>query len=196
MQGIEQPRANPYQRMVVTGTTGSGKTTLARQLAQHLGIPLVELDALHWEPNWTEAPQDLFRERVAQAVSGDVWVVDGNYSAIRDIVWSRARTIVWLDYSLGVIMAQLARRTVRRVFTREELWNGNRERFRTQFLSRDSLFLWALQTYWRRRRDFPVLFRKAEYAHLAVVRLPDPEATSEWLGSFTRSVAPRPFTQT
>jgi len=134
------------RRIVVVGTTGSGKTTLAGELARRLEVSHVELDALHWEPNWVEAPIGIFRERVIRAVSGGAWVADGNYSAVRDIVWSRADTIVWLDYSLPAILCRLTRRTFRRIFTREELWNGNRERIWVQFLSRDSIFLWALKT--------------------------------------------------
>jgi len=101
------------RRIVVVGTTGSGKTTLAGELARRLEVPHVELDALHWEPGWTEAPTDLFRERVTHALSGEAWVADGNYSAVRDIVWSRADTIVWLDYSLPTMLYRLARRTFR-----------------------------------------------------------------------------------
>jgi shikimate kinase len=123
-------------RIVVVGTTGSGKTTLAGELAQRLEVSHVELDALHWEPHWVEAPIEIFRERVVHAVSGEAWVTDGNYSAVRDIVWSCADTIVWLDYSLPTILYRLARRTFRRIFTREELWNGNKERIWVQFLRR------------------------------------------------------------
>ena len=169
------------RRIAVVGTTGSGKTTLARQLSQRLAIPHVELDALHWGPNWTPFPIEVFRERTARALSGENWVVDGNYSKVRDIVWGRADTVVWLDYALPVILGRLAWRTLRRIFAREELWSGNRERFWTQFLSRDSLFLWALHTYQRRRREFPALFNQPEYAHLAVVRLRSPRAVRDWL---------------
>lgn len=175
------------RRIAVIGTTGSGKTTLARQLAERLGYPHVELDALHWEPNWTEAPLDLFRARTAHALAGDTWVVDGNYSKVRDIVWSRADTVVWLDYSLPVIMWRLVQRTFRRIFTREELWSGNREHLHSQFFSRDSLFLWALGTYRRRKREYPVLFQQPEYAHLRVVPLRSPRETNAWLENIERS---------
>jgi adenylate kinase family enzyme len=100
------------RRISVVGTSGSGKTTLARQISQRLAIPHVELDALHHEPDWQEAPIDVFRKRVEQSLSSDSWVVDGNYSKVRDIVWSRADTVVWLDYSLPVIMTRLLRRTL------------------------------------------------------------------------------------
>ncbi len=89
----------PGQRINVVGVTGSGKTTLARRLSDRLDIPHVELDALFWGPGWTETPDDVFRERVRQALAGERWVVDGNYSRIRDIIWPRADTIIWLDYS-------------------------------------------------------------------------------------------------
>jgi len=68
---------------VVVGTSGSGKTTFARRLAAGLGIPHVELDALHWEPEWTEATDEVLRARVAEATAQDAWVVDGNCSRVR-----------------------------------------------------------------------------------------------------------------
>jgi adenylate kinase family enzyme len=171
------------RRIAVVGTTGSGKTTLARRVSRLLAIPHVELDALHWGPDWTPAQPEIFRQRTAQTLSGDAWVVDGNYSKVRDVVWQRADTVVWLDYGLPVVLWRLARRTLRRIFTQEKLWSGNREQVRVQFFTRDSLFLWALRTYPRRRKEYPVLFEKSEYAHLAVVRLRSPRAARDWLES-------------
>lgn len=171
------------RRIIVIGTTGSGKTTTARAIAARLGIPHVELDALNWGSNWTEAPREIFRQRVTEAVAGDTWVVDGNYSKSRDIVWPRADTVVWLDLSLWVILWRLFRRTIARTLTREELWSGNRERLRTAFLSRDSIFVWALQTYGRRRRSYPLLLSRPEHAHLTIVRLRSPRAASSWLSA-------------
>jgi adenylate kinase family enzyme len=165
----------------VVGTSGSGKTTLAHQLALRLGLNHVDLDALHWEPNWTPAPRHVFRERTDRALSGDDWTIDGNYSAVRDLVWSRADMVVWLDYALPVILWRVVRRTIQRSVTREELWNGNRERFREAFLSHDSIILWALRTYRRRRREYLVLFSEPEHAHLSIVQLRSPRAARLWL---------------
>lgn len=176
--------SNCGQRISVVGTSGSGKTTLARQIAQCLAIPHVELDALHHEPNWTEAPTDVFRQRVERSLSGDNWVVDGNYTKVRDMVWSRADTVVWLDYSLPVTMGRVVRRTFRRVVTQEELWNGNRETWPMMF-SRDSIILWALTTYRTNREQYPILFKQPEYAHLKVVHLHSPQATNAWLKNLT-----------
>lgn len=175
--------SNVITRIAIVGTTGTGKTTLGRQLAQLYQVPFVELDALHWEPNWTGAPVEVFRQRTEEATNGDAWVADGNYGQVRDIVWARAQTLVWLDYPLHVVMWRLLIRTFKRTLGGETLWNGNRERFRTQFFSRESLFLWALQTFRRRRREYPVLLRQPEYSHLALVRLHSSRATCKWLDS-------------
>ena len=175
---IERPIG---KRIIVVGTTGAGKTTLALELSRRLGYPHIELDAMYWGPNWTPAPTDVFRQGVAQALSGVAWVADGNYRRARDVIWARADTLVWLDYALPVILWQLLRRALRRVVTQEELWGGNRETWRGQFLSRDSLFLWALTSHPRHSREYPVLVAQPEYAHLSVARLRSPRATREWL---------------
>jgi adenylate kinase family enzyme len=171
----------PGQRIVVIGVTGSGKTTLAQQLARRLGYPHVELDALHWDADWTMAPTDVFRERIAQALSGPVWVTDGNYSSARDLIWGRADTIIWLDYALPLILWRLTRRNISHVVRRTELWNGNRETFYSQFISKENLYLYALQTYRRRRRDYPRLFAEPIYAHLTTIHLRSPRAAARWL---------------
>lgn len=169
------------QKIVVIGTSGAGKTTLARQLAQRLAIPHIELDTLHWEPGWIEVSNQVFQSRVEAALSGDRWVVDGNYKQVRSHIWQQADTLIWLDYSLPVIMSRLLRRTVRRAITQELVCNGNRENWRLSFFSRDSILLWALQTYHRRRREYPVLLQQPEYAHLTVLRLRSPVEAEQWL---------------
>ena len=168
-------------RIAVVGTSGAGKTTLACRLAQHLGLNHVVLDAVHWGPGWAPTPREVLRDRVAEALAGDAWVTDGNYGAVRDIVWTRADTLVWLDYALPVVMGRVTWRTFRRSLLGEELWNGNRERLRTAVFSRDSIIWWALSTYRRRKREYPLLFGQPQYAHLNVVHLHSPRQARNWL---------------
>jgi adenylate kinase family enzyme len=180
---VSTARFEQLRRIAIVGTSGSGKTTLARRLAHRLRIAHVELDAVHWGPDWTPAPHETFRTCVAQALAGNTWTTDGNYSAVRDIVWSRADTIVWLDYSLPVVMGRVTWRTFRRSLTGQELWNGNRERLWTAVFNRDSIIWWALSTYRRRRKEYPLLFAQPEHAHLNIVRLRSPSMSTEWLES-------------
>src|ERR1041384_481186 len=102
------------RKIAVMGGSCSGKTTLAGRIGAKLGLPHVELDALHHGPNWTEATAEELRRRVAAAIGGrDGWVVDGNYSRkIGDLVWRQADTAVWLDQPLPLALWRLARRTV------------------------------------------------------------------------------------
>jgi adenylate kinase family enzyme len=171
------------RRIVVVGSTGSGKTTLARDLAQRLGISHVELDALNWGPNWTPVDPEVFRERARELAARDAWVTDGNYyTQLGAILWARADTVIWLDYPLHVIFWRLLRRTTRRVLTQEELWSGNRERLSHQF-SRDSLFLWAFQSVPMHRERYPQEMTAPENAHLTFHRFRSPRETARWLAT-------------
>ena len=170
----------------MVGTSSVGKSTLAASIAQLLKVPHVELDALHWEPNWTEAPIEVLRERVRAAIAGDAWVVDGNYAKVRDLVWGRADAIVWLDLPLRTILWRYLRRTSRRVVRREELWNGNRERLSSQIFSRESLLWWILSTYRRRRREYPPLL--AARPELVAIRLRSARAAKRWLANLARDL--------
>ena len=168
-------------RIVVLGTTGAGKTTLAGEIARALDVPHVELDYYRFRENWVEAPNDEFRESVREALRGDRWVADGNYGLARDVIWPRATMLVWLDYPIYVVMWRLFWRTVGRGVFRKVLWHGNREKLWWHFVTRDSLFLWALKTHWRRRRQIPEHLARPEHGHLELVHLRTPRATWEWL---------------
>jgi adenylate kinase family enzyme len=114
------------------GNSDSGKTILARRLATILGVPCIELDAIHHLPGWTPIDPEVFQAKIAEIAAEDRWVIDGNYRlAVSDgPVWQRADMVVWLDLPRRTVMRQVSLRTVRRVLTREELWNGNREPLR------------------------------------------------------------------
>lgn len=173
---------------MIIGSTCAGKTTLARSLAQRLCLPHIELDALHWGPNWTASPTETFRQSITEALDGDAWVIDGNYSKTQDTVWPRADTIVWLDYAFPVILVRLFKRTLGRVIKREVLWNGNQETWRGAFFSRDSLFMWAITTHAKRRKRYLRRFQELANRHFTVVRLRSPKETQMWLEGLSPSV--------
>jgi adenylate kinase family enzyme len=182
------PFPRPGPRIVVVGTTGSGKTTTASQLADLLQMKHIELDALYWGPGWTKPKTEDFHRHVEQALSGPAWVVDGNYKLVRDITWGRASTLVWLDYDLPVVLWRLTWRTVTRIFRREILWNNNRETFRDAFFSKDSLFLYALSSYKRYRIAYPQLLSSSDFNHLQVIHLCSPKETNQWLDRLSKEL--------
>jgi adenylate kinase family enzyme len=182
--GMNTNNLFPYRRICVVGTTGSGKSRLANELAQRMQLPHVELDSLYWEPNWAHCSDEEMRQRAAIATQGDTWVVDGNYSSLRDLTWPRAEAVVWLDYPLLLILWQLWKRTWKRVLTKETLWGTNTERLWPQFFSKDSLFLWALKTYKRRKQTYNALITAPEYASLIVKHFRSPRETETWLRSW------------
>lgn len=163
-------------RIVVVGTSGAGKTTLARRIALRLALPHIELDAINWQPGWrdlTRHDPSGFIRRVTEAIRAEAWVADGNYGLVREILWRRATHLVWLDYERPVIMARVIYRTLLRAAMRTELWAGNRERWR-HMLRPSHPIRWAWSTWERRRRETAERLSQQQHAHLLVVRLRHP----------------------
>ena len=173
------------RRVVVVGSSGSGKTTVAAELARALGVEHVEVDALHHGPNWTEATAEELRAAVSRELDGsEGWVVDGNYfGKLGDLVLKQADTAVWLDISLRTCLARLWHRTLHRVRDEVELWNGNRESWRGAFWGRESLFWWTIRHHRARRRRWPERF--AQLPDLTVVRLRTPADVDVFLAQCT-----------
>jgi adenylate kinase family enzyme len=166
-------------RIVVTGTSGAGKTTLARLLAVRLALPHIELDAINWQPVWRDLvrhdPPEFVR-RVSEATLAACWVADGNYGPVRDMLWRRATHLVWLDYERPVIMRRVIARSLYRVVMRTELWPGTGNRERWWFLLHGSHPIrWAWSTWHRRRSEMEQRLAQPEFAHLVVSRLRHPK---------------------
>jgi adenylate kinase family enzyme len=142
-------------------------------MARALSAPHVELDAIYHQPGWTELPEEEFRSRVDLATAPDRWVVDGNYSTVHEVIWTKADTVVWFDLPLPVVLSRTIRRTLRRVVTREELWNGNREPF-SNLWSLDpekSIIAWTATRHGTYRRRYLAAELDPRWSGLHFVRV-------------------------
>ncbi|OFZ79397.1 MAG: hypothetical protein A2603_14495 [Bdellovibrionales bacterium RIFOXYD1_FULL_55_31] len=168
-------------QVLIVGTSGSGKTTLARILANKFQLTDIELDALFWGPNWTQASQSIFRERIETAMAlKQGWIIHGNYGKVRDLTWGKASIVIWLDYSLPVVFWRVLKRSLFRIVKNESLWAGNRETFRKTFFSKDSILLWSLQTYRLRKRQYEELVQAPTHAHIQILRFKTPKETEHF----------------
>ena len=173
----------------MVGTSGAGKSTLAASLARALDAEFLELDSVFHQPGWVPLPREEFRRRVAAAVAGERWVIDGNYtSQVKDLVWARADTVVWLDLPRRTVMRRVIWRSLWRAARRTELWNGNRERWRNFFSvdKEESVIAWAWQTHAATRAKLEAARADQGNSHLEFVRLTSPAAVRRFL----RSAAP------
>lgn len=174
------PTQLDLSRISIVGTSCAGKSTLGRVLSERLGLPHVQLDTLAWGPSWQM--RDDFEQRVDEAVAQSSWIIDGNYSKVRDRVWERATTVVWLNYSFGRVFTRSIRRTVRRVVRKEKLFADNVETFRGAFLDvRYGIPWWVIRTHGKLRRRYTALLTDECWSHLHVVELRNPRDTDAFV---------------
>jgi adenylate kinase family enzyme len=168
------------RRIVIAGISGNGKTTLGRRLADKLGVPFTELDALMHQSGWVQAEAEAFRRDVEIAMASDGWVLDGMYQGqLGDLVLRRADTLVWLDQPLPLVLRRLVKRVVKDIVTKRDLFNGNRQTWRYAFFTRDSLISFAIKSHFKRRREWPAGIGAPP--NLEVVRLRSPREVERWL---------------
>jgi adenylate kinase family enzyme len=177
------------QRVLVAGITGSGKTTYATELARRLDLPFHSMDALFHGPGWQPIPT--FVDDVAEVVAGDRWVVDSHgYSAVQDIMWARADTVLWLAYPRRVAAVRVTRRSFHRAWTGEPMFNGNTETFRS-WLDPEHPVQWVWTNYDRRRRNLEERFADPRHAEVTKVRFARPATAQRWLDVVAPVPAPK-----
>lgn len=169
-------------RINVIGTSGSGKTTFGRELADILKIPFIEMDAIFWGPDWNHLEDEVFFYRLANALEGDDWVLDGNYERTLPVKWERVEVVIWLDFSFPRTLRQAVSRAARRLISRQEIWpgTGNRESLRMLF-SKESIVLWTITTYGRRRKQILQMRESPKYQAIIFHQLRSPRETALFL---------------
>lgn len=179
------------RRILVAGSTGAGKTTLARALSERLGVPFHEMDALAITgPGWQENPSLV--DDVSRLSDGPGWVIDSfGHASVRDLLWARADTVVWLDYSRAVVMRRVLRRSAARTLLRRRIFGGNVETFGSWFTA-DHPVRWAWSQYETRRGDIAARCDAPRPAPLKVVHLRTPTATRTWLDQLTEPPLAKP----
>lgn len=183
----------PGKSIAILGTSGCGKTFVAKRLAEILGVTYICSDAIYWGPDWTESPPDKRLAEYDLATRGDAWTFDGNVDGLSDtkgaLILSRADTLVWLDLPRLQVFMQVLRRTIQRAWTGEPMWHNNSESRRMSFFSRDSILLWSMQTYSMRKKKYRELFKDPAHAHLRKLRLTSRKRVDAWLSAFERGTS-------
>lgn len=153
------------KKIIITGTSCTGKTTLGKKLSNELSITQIDLDDLHFLPNWVEKENEHFIKDVNEAIDAlDEWIVTGSYQTVlKDTLWDKAVLIVWLDYPLNLILRRCFIRTYRRVFIKEKCCGENYETL-PRFLSNENMILWIFKTYWKRKKRLKS-WRNGLFAH-------------------------------
>jgi len=174
------------KRVVVIGTTGSGKSTFARQLAQKIQADWISLDQLSWMPDWQQRSRPEYQILLSEQLEKEAWVVDGNTRESREMLWGMADTVVWLNYSFWVNFNRLFFRTMQRIIRREEVFPGCVETFHSQFLKSDSILVWFFRTFWKRRRMYGEALNSQHYPHLQILIFKHPRQARQFLVSLQK----------
>jgi adenylate kinase family enzyme len=182
-------RISPIKRINVIGTSGSGKSHFSRRLADELGYPYIEMDAVFWQPNWEHLTTEDFLLKLQGLMEQDTWVLDGNQSKTHSLKLQYVDTIVWLDFSFWRTFSRILARSINRATSKEEIWvgTGNRESFRRNFFSKESVVLWMLQSFWRNKQNYTTLFASELTEKINLVRLKSPKQAEMFLTEIRKS---------
>ncbi|MGE5674458.1 MAG: DNA topology modulation protein [Mycobacterium leprae] len=165
------------ERIVLIGSGGAGKSTLAKQLAARLDLPVHHLDALYWKPGWTPTPRPEWEAIQRQLVTGDRWIIDGNYAATMGIRLAAADTVIYLDYPRLLCLWRAFKRVLQyRKRTRPDMGEGCPEMIDREFVR----WIWRFPIDERPK----LLERLAAMANTKqVIRLRSPKAAARFLSS-------------
>ncbi|MBB5955952.1 adenylate kinase family enzyme [Saccharothrix tamanrassetensis] len=178
------------KRVLVAGTSGAGKSTMAGCVADVLGLSYVEMDSLFHGPQWTPRPE--FEADVRELVKRETWATEWQYTLARPLLLARADTLIWLDHAKHTVLRRVVVRTVVRRVRRVQLWNGNTEPpLRTVFTDREHLLRWAWKSHGRTRDRIAAVLAGEHGSRLAVVRLRGQREVDQWRAGPLRRAAER-----
>lgn len=144
---MQKINPNAFKRILLVGSSNSGKSTLALFLHQTLHLPLVEIDELAWQPEWQMITTEALRLKIQGVVQQPAWILVGNYGSTQDLSWPEAELVIWLDLPHYVVVWRSIVRSIQRTLRQTPVCNGNYESFRRSFLQRDSIILWVWNHY-------------------------------------------------
>ncbi|GEM03273.1 topology modulation protein [Halolactibacillus miurensis] len=146
------------QRILILGSPGTGKSTLARELSHHLQLPLYHLDQFFFEAHWV-INEPAFKQKLHDVLHEDRWIIDGNYAASLPQRLSRADTVIYLDYPTPIALSGIIKRYWRyKHTTRPDMAPGCLEQLKPSFL-------WYVLTFKRKKR-------KQTFASLTATQIP------------------------
>lgn len=102
------------KRIAVTGPSGGGKSQLAEQLGDALGIRVLHLDALFWKPGWVPSRRSDFEAMQRREVAGDSWIVDAQFDDMLPDWIHNADAVVFVDTPLLQSLWRVGKRRLNR----------------------------------------------------------------------------------
>ncbi|MBL7254028.1 adenylate kinase [Paractinoplanes lichenicola] len=171
------------RRILVYGVTGSGKSTLAARVGARLGLPYHSIDDLMWRPGWVPLAVDEQRDVIEKLLAGDEWVIDAAYGYWHDLALQRADLIVGLDLPRWRSGSQLLRRTVTRIVRKTPTCNGNYETWRASFFDRESILLFHITSFPRKRKRMRLWHASPDFPETVLLR--SPAEVEKWLAGLS-----------
>ncbi|MDA8793127.1 hypothetical protein N9N67_07770 [Bacteriovoracaceae bacterium] len=172
------------KRVVIVGTSGSGKTTLGRQISHIFNIPHRDIDSFNWQENWQALEKSQLRDVLNQFTDQEEWIIDGNYGSVKDITWKKATHIIWLDYKLPFVLKRFFIRSFKRSYTKEILWNNNRETLKNSIWGKESLFLWIFKTHHKLKKEYST-YQESPIYSAKFIRLIGAKETEAFIAKLT-----------
>ena len=167
----------PFQRLLIIGPPGAGKSTLGARLAEDAGVPIVHLDSLFWSEGWKERPDDEFRVDLEQALAGERWVIEGMFWKTLEERMGYADLLLYLDFSTALCMRRVLKRIISGYGrTRADMADGCPEQFDFEFLR----YVFDFRKKIRPKVE-EILARAADRVGCEVLRFTKPKQLAAWL---------------